>query len=143
MNHTQLLSLQRGRVQELTLFLTCAPNQFSMSSVFPVGSIWQPCSVSWASARQWFAPKWQRGQARLYWPTPFISSLLQFASASRWCLFHSSYDISERLDSLSPRRLHPDDLPHPLYYPMLSNNQLLILFIGYNLEMADNHCEFR
>lgn len=124
--------------------LTCAPNQFSVSSVFPVGSIWQPCSASWASARQWFAPKWQRERARSSWPTPFISSLLQLALASRWCRFHSSCAISGRLDSLSPQRLHPDDrLPTLFTILLLRNNQLLILFIGYNLKMADHHCEFR
>lgn len=112
--HTERVSVKWGRVEVVRFWpRMCAPNQFSVSSVFPVGSIWQPCSASWASARRWFAPKWQRERARSSWPTPFISSLLRRALASRWCRSHSSCAISGRLDSLSPQRLHPDDPPPP------------------------------
>lgn len=146
--HTERVSVKWGRVEVVRFWpRMCAPNQFSVSSVFPVGSIWQPCSASWASARRWFAPKWQRERARSSWPTPFISSLLRRALASRWCRSHSSCAISGRLDSLSPQRLHPDDPPTstPTLFTilLLSNNQPLMLFIGHNLEKTDHHCKFR
>lgn len=79
----------------------------SVSLGSAVGSTWRPYCANWASARPWFNPKWQLEPARLSWPTPSTSSLLPFASASRWCQFLSSFATSERLDSL--KRLRPDD----------------------------------
>lgn len=77
----------------------------------PVGLTWPPFSVKWASARPWFSPKWRQEPALLSWPTPSTSSSPLFASASLWCQFLSSCATSERLDSLSHPRPHPDDSP--------------------------------
>lgn len=89
-------------------------NQFVSFFVSLVGSTWQLCCAKWASARQWFSPRWQQGRAHSSWPTPSTSSSLHFASASRWCLCLLLCAISERLVSLNHPHLPPNGLPLPL-----------------------------
>lgn len=95
------------------IWILCTFDKLFVSFVSPVGSIWRPCCANWASVRQSFALRWQRGRAHSSWPTPSTSSSLRFASASLWCRCLSSCATSERLVSLNRPHPHPDD-PSPL-----------------------------